>query len=107
METLHDTLHCKDLATEIRICALYGLGGIGKTEIAVEYAYRHHEQSSSNIVWWVHGESPTSIAMSYSSLSEVLGFTTSTEPTVHVSLVKKWLGLTSKQILILRIVTEV
>lgn len=104
LDVLHNTLHCKEHATDIQTCALYGIAGIGKTQIAIEYVYRHRERSSYNVVWWVRGESPTSIAMSYSSISKSLELTTSTEPSIHVSLVRKWLGLTGKS---LRIVTQV
>ncbi len=34
--------------------ALWGLGGVGKTHIANEYAYRH--QSSYRLIWWVRSE---------------------------------------------------
>jgi len=36
--------------TRVRVQTLYGLEGVGKTQIAVEYAYRHHEAYRA-IIW--------------------------------------------------------
>ena len=45
---------------------LYGLGGVGKTEIAAEYAHRHREDYA--LCWWVRCEREALIVNSLLSL---------------------------------------
>ncbi|MDP3183567.1 MAG: 5'-methylthioadenosine/S-adenosylhomocysteine nucleosidase, partial [Desulfobaccales bacterium] len=40
--------------------AIHGLGGVGKTGLAVEYAYRHGPEYS--LVWWLRSEEPVALA---------------------------------------------
>jgi hypothetical protein len=50
--------------------AVYGLGGIGKTEIAVEYAHRY--AAEYDIVWWVRAEHPDRVSDSFVKLGRQL-----------------------------------
>ncbi len=48
-----------------------GLGGIGKTQIAIEYAFRHRD--TYQIVLWVHADGEAKLAESYCNFAEELG----------------------------------
>lgn len=48
-----------------KIYVLHGLGGIGKTQLAVEFARRHHRKFSS--VFWLDGRSEESLKRSAAS----------------------------------------
>ncbi|KAK4085593.1 uncharacterized protein Triagg1_583 [Trichoderma aggressivum f. europaeum] len=51
-----------------RAVVLHGLGGIGKTQLALEYAQRHHEHYSTRI--WLEARNETTINQSFSRLAE-------------------------------------
>ncbi|RGA05487.1 TIR domain-containing protein [Microbispora triticiradicis] len=48
-----------------------GLGGLGKTQVAVEYASRHGV--AYDLVWWVRAEDPTALRGDYVELATELG----------------------------------
>jgi len=50
--------------------AITGLGGVGKTQLAVEYAYRH--AADYDIVWWVRSEEQVTMATDFASLGPEL-----------------------------------
>ncbi len=50
--------------------ALAGLGGMGKTQLAVEYAYRH--AGDYTLVWWLRSEQPAALAAEYAALAQKL-----------------------------------
>ncbi|HUW67550.1 MAG TPA: TIR domain-containing protein, partial [Candidatus Nanoarchaeia archaeon] len=50
--------------------AMHGLGGVGKTQLALEYAYRN--AAEYDIVWWIRSEEHATLAADYASLAEEL-----------------------------------
>ncbi|HJQ23982.1 MAG TPA: FxSxx-COOH system tetratricopeptide repeat protein [Blastocatellia bacterium] len=79
--------------TAALVQAITGLGGVGKTQLALEYAYRHG--ADYDAVWWVRSEDPLTLASDYSSLAARLGLPEkdATEQQVIVDAVKEWLRL--------------
>jgi len=71
--------------------ALSGLGGVGKTQLAVEYAYRH--ASEYGAVWWVRAEEPATLAADYAALAGPLDLPQKDEPDQRlvVGAVRRWL----------------
>ncbi|OCL05393.1 FabD/lysophospholipase-like protein [Glonium stellatum] len=65
MAELERVLLSKQQSCRQRIFVLRGLGGIGKTQLAVEFARRHHRRFSS--VFWLDGRSEESLRRSIAS----------------------------------------
>jgi ABC-type dipeptide/oligopeptide/nickel transport system ATPase subunit len=53
-----------------KVVVLYGLGGIGKTQLAVEFARKHHHAFSS--VFWIDGASEASLKQSFANMMQRL-----------------------------------
>ncbi|MFF8026401.1 FxSxx-COOH system tetratricopeptide repeat protein [Streptomyces sp. NPDC007896] len=60
--------------------AIHGMGGVGKTQMAIEYAYRH--QSEYDVVWWIPAERPGQIGQALVELAQRLGLGTSAEANI-------------------------
>jgi tetratricopeptide (TPR) repeat protein/transcriptional regulator with XRE-family HTH domain len=52
--------------------AIKGLGGIGKTQIAVEYAYRAQEQGHYTHLFWINAANEEAIIASFLTLADLL-----------------------------------
>ena len=51
--------------------ALYGLSGVGKTQLALEYAHRY--QADYELIWWIVAEVPGAIPAGLAALASRLG----------------------------------
>ncbi|MEV4311265.1 FxSxx-COOH system tetratricopeptide repeat protein [Actinocrispum sp. NPDC049592] len=68
--------------TAVLPSALHGLGGIGKTQMATEYIYRHLQDY--DLVWWIDATHTTQIRSGLTELARVLGLPGATEAGVAV-----------------------
>jgi tetratricopeptide (TPR) repeat protein len=70
---------------------LRGLGGVGKTQLAMEYAYRC--APAFQVIWWLRAEEPATLASDYAALAEPLGLPAGVtpEPGAQVAAVRAWL----------------
>ncbi|MEI5102286.1 FxSxx-COOH system tetratricopeptide repeat protein [Streptomyces sp. PmtG] len=59
--------------------ALHGMGGVGKSQIAVEYVYRHSRDY--RLIWWVASEQENQIVQSLIELGEQMGLQAGSEIT--------------------------
>jgi hypothetical protein len=77
--------------------ALFGMGGVGKTQIATQYAY--HELESFDVILWISADNAISIGQSFRTIADGLGLFESDDERRDVAValykVKKWLATTS------------
>jgi tetratricopeptide (TPR) repeat protein len=55
------------------VVAIHGLGGVGKTQVALEYFYQSQHAGRHHIMGWVRADSPEKIAEDIAALAPQLG----------------------------------
>ena len=73
-----------------QVQALHGLGGVGKTRVAVEFARRYRDDY--DVVWWVRSEDPVTLLTDYAGLADALGLPErdEREQEARVAAVRAW-----------------
>ena len=66
--------------------AIAGLGGIGKTQAALAYCYRH--LADCNLVWWLRADMPATLAADYAAMADPLGLPETAEQPKQVEAVR-------------------
>jgi tetratricopeptide (TPR) repeat protein len=75
LERMHQQLDAGDTRSDgpmaLLAGALYGLGGVGKTQLALEYAHRYG--ADYDLVWWIPSENPLLVPTTLARLAARLG----------------------------------
>ncbi|NUR03387.1 MAG: tetratricopeptide repeat protein [Streptomyces sp.] len=71
LETLRDQLGSGMSVVLPQSQALYGMGGVGKTHVAIEYAHRF--MADYDLVWWLSAENTEDVVASLAELGGRLG----------------------------------
>jgi tetratricopeptide (TPR) repeat protein len=97
LKQLLDSLHSGRVAA---ITAVHGLGGIGKTQVAIQYVYTF--RSEYEVIWWVRSEQPISLVSDYAGLAAELNLPEkdAKEQAVPIEAVKHWFGQHEKWLLV-------
>ncbi|MGB8344931.1 MAG: FxSxx-COOH system tetratricopeptide repeat protein [Ktedonobacteraceae bacterium] len=98
---LYNVLRSRKAAALNQAQAISGLGGIGKTQIAIEYAYRYRDYYQA--VFWINASSRDALSADFVMLAALLDLPEQQEQKqdVVVRAVKRWLSSQTHWLLIL------
>lgn len=101
LHALHEHLNREHMMALTQSWAISGLGGIGKTQIALEYAYRYRHDYHA--VFWLSAASRETLLSGFATIAELLRLPEKEEHDQQKVLqaVKKWLASHQNWLLIL------
>jgi tetratricopeptide (TPR) repeat protein len=77
-EKLAELDHLLNQGPAVTVSAVHGMGGVGKTQLASEYAHTH--TTRYEVVWWVASETTASIPDQFAALATRLGLEQDGDP---------------------------
>ena len=101
LEHVHDALHTDNTACLAQAHGMTGLGGIGKTQAALEYAYRYHAEYQA--VLWARADSSSTLTAEFAGIATLLRLPERNEQDQRrvVEAVIRWLRTNSHWLLVL------
>lgn len=82
-----------------RSFAIYGLGGVGKTSLALNFAHYCRENKKYDAIFWLNGETPFALRQSFTDIAYCLELSRpgmNEDHESNVLLVQNWLCKTSE-----------
>jgi NB-ARC domain len=82
----------------VQASTVHGLGGVGKSQLAIEYAHRF--AADYDLVWWVPAEQPAALGSRLGALARRLGLSEQRELEEQVALLFEELGRRERWLLV-------
>ena len=99
LNELRSALSSGKNAALIQSQVISGSGGIGKTQLALAYTYRHI--NDYDVIWWVKSEEPATLAADYAALAiELDPKMAPKDVDAQINAVKRWLETNSGWLLV-------
>ncbi|KAF4888268.1 Kinesin light chain [Colletotrichum fructicola] len=81
--------------------ALVGMGGFGKSQMAIHFAHKLHATSPKTSIFWVNANTKATFEESYRSIADILALPRRHDPDINIlALVRKWLQREDSKILV-------